>query len=529
MAEVSPVAWGWVSRDNSYEQGVVNSSLRKIAKGTGLALVGMIIATFLGFLTRVIIIHNISQAEYGVFILAITILSIATTVFLFGLPTGVTRFVAYHRGKGDVVRVKGTIVSALQITVVLGLVGAFLMFFGSGFIADLFNAPLLASALKILAVALPFSLVTGVLVASFQGFENIRPKVWFQDISINSLKIILIVFSILLSAKLVGLFWAYSGALIIIALSFILFSVYKLRAVSIKRITLRKEIIIFSFPLLFVGIANLILSWTDTLMIGYFKGSAAVGLYNGAVPLAHFIPIVLGASNMLYFPISSFLFSKKKFLELKNVYATITKWVVVLTLPLFLVLFLFPKIILNFFFGAEYIYAALALQILVFGFFFHTLLGPNGMSLISFGKQKLVSVSLMVAAVLNIFLNVLLIPLYGIVGAALATASSYIFVNVLYSLVLYKTTKTNPFTKNYLKPLLISMPIILLIYVIMRNILVISYWMLPFLFVTFLFIYGTVLLLTKSFDVEDINLLLAIEAKLKLNLGFVKKIIKRFI
>jgi O-antigen/teichoic acid export membrane protein len=205
------------------------------------------------------------------------------------------------------------------------------------------------------------------------------------------------------------------------------------------------------------------------------------------------------------------------------VYVTITKWIFALTLPLFLILFLFPKIVLGFFFGPQYTSTALPLQILVLGFFFHSACGPNGNTLISMEKQKTVALLTGTGVILNVILNWILIPIFGMAGAAFATASVYILTNILLSAKIYSLTKMHPFTKNYFKPLIISAAIIALIYLLTEMFLVIQYWMLPILFIIFLLVYGAALFLTKSFDSEDVELMKIIIKKLKLN--FLQRIV----
>ena len=114
-------------------------------------------------------------------------------------------------------------------------------------------------------------------------------------------------------------------------------------------------------------------------------------------------------------------------------------------------------------------------------------------------------------------------------GAAVASAAALICTNTLLSIKLYALAKIHPFTRNYIKPGAVSILSILTVYVFAVKFFTISAWMLPVLFVIFVLIYCLSLLLTKSFDKEDIMMLRALEKKAGLNLGFVKRILKKFI
>jgi O-antigen/teichoic acid export membrane protein len=186
--------------------------------------------------------------------------------------------------------------------------------------------------------------------------------------------------------------------------------------------------------------------------------------------------------------------------------------------------------VLDFLFGYKYIGASIVLQILVIGFFIHTFLGPNGSTLLVMGETKVLMRYALISPLVNIILNIALIPTIGVIGAAIASAISLIIANGLISTHLYKSTRIHPFTKNYLKPIGVSFLIVISIYLITRNIFVIiPFWSLPVLFALFLLVYGISLLLTKSFDKEDIIMLLLIEKRLGVNLTRFKNFLRRFI
>ncbi|MGB3459335.1 MAG: oligosaccharide flippase family protein [Halobacteriota archaeon] len=79
----------------------VNQSLQKIAKGTGIIFTGTIIGMLLAFVSRVIIVRYTTQSEYGIYSLALVIISIFVTISTLGLQQGSTRYIAYFRGKNE--------------------------------------------------------------------------------------------------------------------------------------------------------------------------------------------------------------------------------------------------------------------------------------------------------------------------------------------------------------------------------------------------------------------------------------------
>lgn len=215
--------------------------------------------------------------------------------------------------------------------------------------------------------------------------------------------------------------------------------------------------------------------------------------------------------------------------ELRRNYTILTKWLVSITLPIFLVIALFPEAVLYLFFGYGYVPAAMALRILSIGFIINNLLGPNEATLLALGHPRFIMWATLATAIMNIILNMALIPPLGIVGAAIASVASITVVNIIRSLKLYSLSKIHPLSKNLFKPVIISIALAFLIQVLTQNFLTVTWWMLPLLFILYLGIYGLAMLFTRSFDKEDIALLLAIEKRSGINAAPIKKFLSRFV
>jgi len=528
------IALGEKLTEEILDSSVINSHLQKVAKGAGWVFIGTIIGTILGFVERAIIARYYTQAQYGVFSLALVLLNIFAVIATLGLQDGAARQIAYYRGKGDDKKVRGIIISSIEIALIASIILSFILFFSSNFISTkIFNDSLLSPVIKIFSIALPFFVLINIFVAIARGFNDVKPRVYFQNILRNVLFISLLIFTLWFGLSFLEVIYAFSFSIIISCFLLAIYIVKKTTS-SIKRedrcpcMFLRKELLLFSFPLLISSMLKSIITWTDTLMLGYFKTTAAVGLYNAALPIARFIPITLISMVFVYTPIASQFHSRNMVPLLKKSYITLTKWTFAITLPLFLIFFLFPSITLNFLFGIHYADAGIALQILALGFFIHTFLGPNGATLTAMGKTKLLMWAALISAVSNILLNLVLIPSMGIAGAAVASTFSLTLANIILSVKLYQISKIHPFTRNYLKPIVISVIAAFIIYFIAHNFLTVTFWMLPILFVLFLIVYGLALLFTKSFDREDIDILLVMEKRFGINFQIIKKLLGRF-
>jgi len=514
---------------------IVNQSLQKIAKGTGIVFLGTIIGMFLAFIGRLMVARYWAESDYGIFSLAYVVLNICVVLATLGFQSGVSRSVAYARGKNEDEKVHGFISASLWLSFAAGLILSLILFFASRFIAEtVFHEPGLNVPLRISAIAIPFFALTNVQVSIFLGFGRVQPRVYFQDILRNGLFPLFLVPVILLHLSFTNVFYAYVLSLVIPCLLFIIYTFKHLplpTKFSVKRAVnpVALELLLFSLPLLGVAMLQVIISWTDTLMLGTFKTSTEVGLYNVAYPLASFISSPLGAMLLIYTPVISGLYAEDMLHEIRRNFSILTKWLCSATLPLFLTLFLFPETVITVLFGANYIFAADALRILSLGFIINNFLGPNGATLIAMGKSRFIMWATLATALLNIGLNTALIPPLGIVGAAIASVASITSINLIGCWKLYSLSRAQPLTKNLIKSTFISLAVVFFIQVLLRNLTTVTPWMLPLLFVLYYVIYGLVILFTKSFDQEDIAMLLAIENKTGIDAAPIKRVLDRFL
>jgi len=516
-------------------QPTASGSLIKIGKGTGIIFIGQLVGLLFTFLARLVIARYGTESDYGVFSLAYTMFSIFVVIALLGLTEGTSRSIAYSRGKNEAVKVKGIISGSLWLAILTSVTLLLVLFSTSGIISrSFFHDPVLVLPLKLFALALPFSTLILILASIFRGFEQMRPTAYFHSILRSGLFLLLLVPVIFFKLPFGGVFYAYLASLAIACIIFITYTIKRLP--SPVRFTPRaianpvtKELLFFSLPLLGIAALGLIIIWSDTLMLGYFRTSADVGLYNVAHPVAVFISVPAGALGLIYLPVISGLYAEGQMSEIRRNFCILVKWLYFVSLPLFLLLLLFPETVLIFLFGTSYAPAAGALRILSLGFIVDGILGISGATLVAMGHTRFMMWTTLAAAVLNIGLNIALIPPFGIEGAAIASAAAIISVSLIAWWRLYLLSKVQPLSKNLIKPTLAALALVFLIMFLLGKFLTITWWMLPILLVLYYGIYGLAIIFTRSFDQEDIALLLAIEKEAGLNLLFIKRFLQRFL
>jgi O-antigen/teichoic acid export membrane protein len=194
-----------------------------------------------------------------------------------------------------------------------------------------------------------------------------------------------------------------------------------------------QEIIGLSAPMLMTSSMHFFIGEISILILGAFRPEAEVGYYSVAVRLSTLTSFILGAINSMAAPRFSELFHSGEMEDLFHVAKKSTKLIFWSTVPILIFLIVLGHPVLVYIFGKEYSAAYPALCFLVIGQFVNSVSGSTGFFMSMTGYQKAFMIIVAVAAAISITCNYLLVPQFGIIGAAIASMVSVCFWN-LYTL-----------------------------------------------------------------------------------------------
>jgi len=415
-----------------------------LSKGSS-AFVFKIIGSFLGYLFLLLVTRQSGAEAWGIFALCMALLNITSILSRFGIDTALLRFVAQLKGKME--EVKGIYFQGISLVLFLSVLFSVLLFFFSDIVAELvFHKPHLTPYFKIISFGLvPFTIIH-INAQTFRGLKKIKEFAFFQHVS----KFLFAIIFFLLLTKFYnfGQFtvpvYAFTFAVVVVMIVSLLFIFKKFRGIQSKRIFTNKEIIKTSFPMMLSSSVLLLMAWSDTIMIGIFKTEVDVGVYNVALKLAMITGIVLGAVNSIVAPKLSETFNNDRMNEFRKLIKQSTRIIFFSTLPILIILFLFPEFLLSFF-GTEFAMAKTTLLILLVGQVVNVMSGSVGYILQMTGKEKAFQNILLLALVINIILNILLIPKFGIEGAAVASSFSLLLWNLSSVFYIYRRYNVSTF------------------------------------------------------------------------------------
>lgn len=507
--------------------------LETISVGAGIVFIGLIISKLLGFFYR-LIVARIGPEQFGLLSLGLALLGVLGIVSVLGTNEGVLRYASYYKEKNDPARVKGTFLYSLRLTFLLSIILSVLVFIFSDFISiNVFHDGRLSVILKVIAFAIPFDSLRTIFYGMAKAYKEIKYYVISKNIIENLAKVIFTLILVYLGYGVLGAAIAYALA---IFFSFVIilfytekrvFSIVNSKIVSIYD---RKQLLSYSIPLLFYYVVILAISWTDTFFLGIFRSAAEVGIYNAALPMALLVYIFPNALLALFVPVLTDLYARGDKNKFSMIYTTVTKWIFLVNLIILSILILFPKKILLTLFGADYTSGYFVLIILSVANFLYALSQTQNQSLLVYERTKTISLITAVGAGINVILNAILVPFYGILGAGTATGIALAIMSISFYIVSYKITNINPLKfplfRIFFSVIVSSLAVYFFVKVLnfIPNIIV-----LVISIIVLSVIYMLALLITKSINEDDLTMLRLMQKKLGIRISFINEFIRKFV
>jgi len=412
--------------------GIQDNHLKELLKGGGTAFTLKITGMFLGYIFTLLIARKYGADTLGIFALSLTVLTIFSVIGRLGFDTGLVRFAAEYASQGKPDLLREIYIKSLKIVIPVCILLTLILFLSAPHVArDLFNKEDLALSFRISSFAI-LPLVLIVLHASIlRGLKKIKEYSLLQEVSIPLISIVLLVLSFFIVSDDRIPLAAYVLSLLIV---FVVSCTVWLKHANITSWSHSNTIKLMSLlsvslPMLLSHSSFLVLEWTDTVMLGVLRSGVEIGIYSVAMKISMLTSITLFSINSIAAPKFAELYSKGDMAGLEKIIHQSTKLIFWSAASIILAIFLFPSFILTIF-GEEFKAGLYALLILTFGQFINAISGSVGYILQMTGKQKVFQYITLTAAMMNIGLNALLIPRYGINGAALASMLCMVFWNL---------------------------------------------------------------------------------------------------
>ena len=443
------------------------ANLLTIAKNAGLGIGGRLFFLGVRFCITILITRTIGPEQYGIYAVAMTIIVFVDAVALMGLEPAMVKFVAQYKAQNDLPLVTGTIRLGLGVSLISSLVLAAVGMLSAELIAQgVFHKTGLVPVLRIMFLGAPFVTLSLVMLSALQGAKLVRYRILIQQVLMPIFRFVVVGTAFWLGYRLIGVAWAWVLTAIF---GFIWAGIFLTKRIGCLSRTYKapakKKIFSFSLPLLFSQLFYQNINIVGILIIGVFLPATEAGIYSVAMRVIPLVLIPLFAYNTIFSPIISDLFTKHKMAELKDIYKTGSRWVMTLTLPVFVLIVFFSKEIVMVF-GPGFAESAQIMILVLVSQMFTVSSGSTGIMLSMTGKTFYNLFNTAILCVLNIVLTLFLISRFGTIGVACAYAISIILIQLLQMGQVWYLYKIQPYTLGHLKPILSGIVSILMIFLV---------------------------------------------------------------
>jgi O-antigen/teichoic acid export membrane protein len=437
--------------------------LRMVARGGSLNFIGALANGLLQFAMVVVVTRELTRSASGAFFEAVALFLILSNTAELGADTGLTRMIPRYRVAGRVADVRRSLSVGLVPSFVGGVVLAAVSYALAGPLAEIFtnhrhaSADAVATYIRVLAVFVPLSSAYTVAIAATRGFGTMLPNALVDRIGKAAVQTVAVAAAVLAGggsfavAVAWGVPFGISFAVALLWLGYLVRRTERREKATQPGTPLRqlaREFWVFTAPRGMTGVLQVTTLWVGTLMVGSLMDTAHASIYTASTRYLVAGSVVNMAIIQVIGPKLSELLASGARQRAMDVYQVATAWLVLMAWPMYLGLAIFAPLLLRVF-KPQYVSGTSSLEILAVTMLVATGIGPVDMVLLMGGRSFWNLFNVVVALTVNVGLSLLLIPRFGIAGAAVAWAGSILINNVAPLAEVRAFLKVHPFGRGF--------------------------------------------------------------------------------
>lgn len=392
-----------------------------------------IVGSFLLFAMHVVLARNLGAHDYGILSYGMALASLLTIVASVGLPNTTMRYIAEYHLKTQWASLRGIVIRGFQLT----FIASFLISLLTLCVSLLFRKDIqIRYALGISSLVLPMITLSQWLSKANRGLKRVAESMIPEEIIIP---LCVICTCLLIRLSLRNTTYLYVGSILVANAASALWLLRYMPDESKKALSAydTRLWVGVSLPIIVGSLMQTALGRIDILMLGAVTGMHATGVYSTAARVSLLTTFFLTVCDRVIAPMIASAYFSNNFSQLRNLYFKALCWIAVGTLPICAVIMLKTGFFLQLF-GSAFDEAIIPLRILTVGQLVNALTGPASFTLLMTGHEKIFSYIFAAGALISLVGNAVLIPHLQAVGAALATSSCTVVVNILMLVAAYR-------------------------------------------------------------------------------------------
>ncbi len=380
-----------------------------------------------------IMLSYLGQTAFGVWSVFISLVGYFG-LFGFGLHTTVAKYTAEYRAQNKIDLINKLISTTLIFFLCIGTCLVLICIGLLPFVPRLLNIPDSMTttgkiAFFVLGLNSALMLISQVYGNIIYGYQ--RVDIWKSFAIVHQCSIFFLTILFLkLGLGLIGLSVAFVISTSILLCLYLLFCRMSRYNISFRfrsaKFAILKEIAPYSIRSFLLGLASQILYFTDNIVIDHFLGVAVVTPYAIAYRAFFFATYIFSAVSSTLFPRFSSLYAKGEINALASLYLMTTKFSLAVAMPLGIFPFFYGKPLIILWVGEENFVGTIVMLVFIAMNFIHAIGTPAGIVLQGIGKNKEITCSEIINAILNLTFSIFLVQKIGLLGVALGTILAHL-------------------------------------------------------------------------------------------------------
>ena len=404
----------------------MTTHIKNAVKNSYFVLFLSAIGIAVGYALRIFLSKSLTIEDFGLFYSVSAFVGLFTIVRYIGLDRALVKFIPEFLIKRENNKIKSSVILVLIVqSITILTFTAFIFIFHDTISASLFRSDKAGIVLILMTLSFLPSMFFTVFQSVFQGYQKLKTYAIVEPVRIS----LTFIFSLLfIRFGVMGVALAYISASIVTSIIF-LFCFSKLGITNTKinmSTDLTKKLFRFSIPVFMSSIALIIINYTDTLIITFFRTLEEVALYQVALPTTQLLLVFSSAIAAVILPLTSHLYSNKRLTEIERGIRVISVMLLFILLPFVILLYSFPEIVIQILFSREFLPAVNTIKILSISMIFYSFFVVFQTTLDGIGRPFINTKIMFAMALSNIIMNLLLVPVLGIMGSAIAFGITFL-------------------------------------------------------------------------------------------------------
>ncbi len=419
----------------NFFQKIIRIAIRdKVSKEIIWSLLAKLIALLLILAINIILARYLGTNSFGIYNIFLSVINIILVLVTFGIDISASRLIAKYNRERETVQYIVNAAIQYRVAILFAFLG--IIYFSTGKISDFYQIEKLDILLRIAVIFIFFKSLISLIRVLYQGFHRLKYLAIISFLEhFLALFAIIVVILFLENSGLVEIVQGLSiGSLIAFIIILTIFVRYlkqkrQEQKVVSKRLfdrrKIKKELFLYAKPLYLISLMVIVAGELDVLMLAKYVDSSEVSFYSIPKQLVQYLPIFSLSVGLGIAPLYSRL-NKNNHAKLKNIFYRSIKFTCILYFLLILPLIFFFEKIIFFFYGVDYLNAVKIFYYFIPYLFYVFFFGITSQVLDYMGLAKKRAIILASCVLLNFILNLLLIPAYRGVGAAISYSVSYL-------------------------------------------------------------------------------------------------------